>query len=182
MYQDTISHLDKQGWPIRLFDMILTSCFNRSHKLSFCAWNILSSKSLGGKVQNVDFISLFNDCPGDKNAPSQHKGSWTQGSNLESHLWLTSFTSQSKNLQNKHLITVGTGFGNTRAPKTHHTMRNSRRLARYKAHGFFLATRRHWDALTKHAGSITPKMEWNGLRKTKLFSCWGIASTMTLIL
>ena len=36
-------------------------------------------------------------------------------------------------------------------------MRNSRRLARYKAHGFFLATRRHWDALTKHAGSINYK-------------------------
>ena len=74
----------------------------------------------------------------------------------------------SKNLQNKHLITVGTGFGNTRAPKTHHTMRNSRRLARYKAHGFFLATRRHWDALTKHAGRINYKKR-NGmdLRKQK---------------
>ena len=46
----------------------------------------------------------------------------------------------SKNLQKTHLITVATGFGNTRAAKTHHTMRNSRRLARYKAHGFFLAT------------------------------------------
>ena len=43
----------------------------------------------------------------------------------------------SKNLQKTHLITVATGFGNTRAA---HTMRNSRRLARYKAHGFFLAT------------------------------------------
>ena len=48
-----------------------------------------------------------------------------------------------------------------------HTMRNSRRLARYKAHGFFLATRRHWDALTKHAGRINYKMEWNGLGKQK---------------
>ena len=67
----------------------------------------------------------------------------------------------SKSLQNKHLITVGTGFENTRAPKTHHTMRNSRRLARYKAHGFFLATRQHWDALTKHAGSRNYK-KWNG--------------------
>ena len=46
----------------------------------------------------------------------------------------------SKNLQKTHLITVATGFGNTRAANTHHTMRNSRRLARYKAHGFFLAT------------------------------------------
>ena len=41
--------------------MALTSCLNRSNKLSFCAWNILSSKSLGGKVQNVDFISMFNN-------------------------------------------------------------------------------------------------------------------------
>ena len=39
--------------------MILTSCFNRSNKLSFFAWNILSSKSLGGKVQNVDFILKY---------------------------------------------------------------------------------------------------------------------------
>ena len=55
----------------------------------------------------------------------------------------------------------------------------SRRLARYRAHGFFLATRRHWDALTKHARSINYKngRERNGLRKTKLFSCWGLAST-----
>ena len=133
---------------------------------------------------------------GTKNAPSQHKGSWTQGLIIES-CTLSIFSYQhnrigigvsslanklhlaSKNLQNKHLITVGTGFGNTRAPKTHHTMRNSRRLARYKAHGFFLATRRHWDALTKHAGSINYKngMERNGLKKTKLFSCWGLAST-----
>ena len=41
--------------------MILTSCLNCSNKLSFCVWNILSSKSLGGKVQNVDFISMFNN-------------------------------------------------------------------------------------------------------------------------
>ena len=73
----------------------------------------------------------------------------------------------SKNLQNKYLITAGKGFGNKRAPKTHHTMRNSRRLARYKAHGFFLAPRRHRDALTKHAGRINYKMEWNGLGKQK---------------
>ena len=70
--------------------------------------------------------------------PQQHNRIEFGVSSLANKLHLAS-----KNLQNKHLITVGTGFGNTRAPKTHHTMRNSRRLARYKAHGFFLAPRRH---------------------------------------
>ena len=108
--------------------------------------------------------------------PQQHNRIEFGVSSLANKLHLAS-----KNLQNKHLITVGTGFGNTRAPKTHHTMRNSRRLARYKAHGFFLATRRHWDALTKHAGRINYKTEWNGLGKQKkMFSCWGLASTRTL--
>ena len=41
--------------------MALTCCLNRSNKLSFCTWNILSSKSLGGKVHNFDFISRFNN-------------------------------------------------------------------------------------------------------------------------
>ena len=94
--------------------------------------------------------------------PQQHNRIEFGVSSLANKLHLAS-----KNLQNKHLITVGTGFGNTRAPKTHHTMRNSRRLARYKAHGFFLAPRRHWDALTKHAGRINYKTEWNGLGKQK---------------
>ena len=70
--------------------------------------------------------------------PQQHNRIEFGVSSLANKLHLAS-----KNLQNKHLITVGTGFGNTRAPKTHHTMRNSRRLARYKAHGFYLAPRRH---------------------------------------
>ena len=110
-----------------------------------------------GKVCNSNLI-----CPGDKIIESctrsifssQHNRIGIGVSSLANKLHLAS-----KNLQNKHLITVGTGFGNTRAPKTHHTMRNSRRLARYKAHGFFLATRRHWDALTKHSGSINYKNE-----------------------
>ena len=105
--------------------------------------------------------------------PQQHNRIEFGVSSLANKLHLAS-----KNLQNKHLITVGTGFGNTRAPKTHHTMRNSRRLARYKAHGFFLATRRHWDALTKHAGRINYKNGMERTRKTKkMFSCWGLAST-----
>ena len=91
--------------------------------------------------------------------PQQHNRIEFGVSSLANKLHLAS-----KNLQNKHLITVGTGFGNTRAPKTHHTMRNSRRLARYKAHGFFLAPRRHWDALTKHAGRINYK---NGMANKK---------------
>ena len=85
----------------------------------------------------------------------------------------------SKNLQKTHLITVATGFGNTRAAKTHHTMRNSRRLARYKAHGFFLATH---DTESAHWACWEYKLQnWNGtgLGKTKLFSCWGLALTVT---
>ena len=41
--------------------MVLTGCLNRLNKLSFCAWNILSPKSLGGKLQNADFISMINN-------------------------------------------------------------------------------------------------------------------------
>ena len=104
-----------------------------------------------GATQN----SVTN-CPGDKMRIHNTRVFAHKFNNRELHTWhifnnttgsaigVSSLANKlhfaSKNLQNKHLITVRTGFGNTRAPKTHHTMRNSRRLVRYKAHGFFLAT------------------------------------------
>ena len=41
----------------------MTGCWNHSSKLSFFARNIngLSSKSLGDKLQNVDFLSMINN-------------------------------------------------------------------------------------------------------------------------
>ena len=41
----------------------MTGCLNHSSKLSFFVWNIngLSSKSLGDKLQNIDFLSMINN-------------------------------------------------------------------------------------------------------------------------
>ena len=41
----------------------MTGCLNHSSKLSFFAWNIngLSSKSLGVKLHNIDFLSMINN-------------------------------------------------------------------------------------------------------------------------
>ena len=39
-------------------------CPDNSSKLSFCAWNIngLSSKWLGNKLQNPDFLNVIDNC------------------------------------------------------------------------------------------------------------------------
>ena len=39
-------------------------CPDMSSKLSFCAWNIngLSSKCLGNKLQNLDFLNVIDNC------------------------------------------------------------------------------------------------------------------------
>ena len=133
-----------------LFYVLLTSkggnIVSRGQKRAFTTQGFLNTSLI---IESCT-LSIF---------PQQHNRIEFGVSSLANKLHLAS-----KNLQNKHLITVGTGFGNTRAPKTHHTMRNSRRLARYKAHGFFLAPRRHWDALTKHAGRINYK---NGMERTR---------------